>query len=262
MGKWENVKLSEIGKIITGNTPKTSEPENYVSDDIPFIKPSDFSDDRLEIGNTEFYIAEAARNKARIIAPETIVVTCIGIIGKTAIIANESAFNQQINAIEVNEKAHNRFVAYAIASQREYLQEFANAAVVPILNKTDFSNIQIPLPPLFEQKKIAAILDKVTDLINLRKKELEKLDLLVKSRFVEMFGYNGRVVPLTKYVWFQEGPGVRSVDFTSEGTILLTGSNINDNELSFGYKSDRFISNELVCLINTIIDVNIFNHIK
>ncbi|WP_432650499.1 restriction endonuclease subunit S [Huintestinicola sp.] len=188
MGKWENVKLSDIGKIITGNTPKTSEPENYVSDDIPFIKPSDFSDDSLEICNTEFYIAEAARKKARIIAPETIVVTCIGIIGKTAIIANESAFNQQINAIEVNEKAHNRFVAYAIASQREYLQEFANAAVVPILNKTDFSNIQIPLPPLFEQKKIAATLDKVTDLINLRKKELEKLDLLVKSRFVEMFG--------------------------------------------------------------------------
>ena len=60
-----------------------------------------------------------------------------------------------------------------------------------------------------------------------------------------MFGETGRKVPLTDYVWFQEGPGVRSVDFTQEGTRLLTGSNINDNEISFGLKSDRFISHEL-----------------
>ena len=50
---------------------------------------------------------------------------------------------------------------------------------------------------------------------------------------------------MTDYVWFQEGPGVRSVDFTDDGTILLTGSNINDNAISFGHKSDRHISNEL-----------------
>ena len=52
-------------------------------------------------------------------------------------------------------------------------------------------------------------------------------------------------MPLKDYVWFQEGPGVRSVDFTSDGTILLTGSNINDNQITFGHKSDRFVSNEL-----------------
>lgn len=60
-----------------------------------------------------------------------------------------------------------------------------------------------------------------------------------------MFGENSKEVQLKDYVWFQEGPGVRSVDFTDEGTILLTGSNINDNVISFGYVSDRHISNEL-----------------
>ena len=68
------------------------------------------------------------------------------------------------------------------------MQNTANAAVVPILNKTQFSNIEIPLPSLETQKQIVEFLDKVTSLISLRKQQLAKLDELVKARFVEMFG--------------------------------------------------------------------------
>ena len=68
------------------------------------------------------------------------------------------------------------------------MQNIANAAVVPIINKAQFSQIEIVLPSLDEQQRIAAILDKVTDLIAQRRAQLDKLDLLVKSRFVEMFG--------------------------------------------------------------------------
>lgn len=110
---------------------------------------------------------------------------------------------------------------------------------------TALKEVGIPLPSLDNQRHIVAILDKVTDLIAQRRAQLDKLDLLVKSRFVEMFGATGKQVPLADYVWFQEGPGVRSVDFTEEGTILLTGSNINNNTITFGHKSDRHISNEL-----------------
>ena len=101
------------------------------------------------------------------------------------------------------------------------------------------------LPSLEEQRAIVDILDKTSDIVIKRNQEIQSLDDLIKARFVELFGESGKQVPLTDYVWFQEGPGVRSVDFISDGTILLTGSNINDNEISFGYKSDRFISNEL-----------------
>lgn len=48
MSKWDLFELSEIGEIITGNTPKTSENANYESNDIPFLKPSDFSSDNIE----------------------------------------------------------------------------------------------------------------------------------------------------------------------------------------------------------------------
>jgi len=109
----------------------------------------------------------------------------------------------------------------------------------------DLKKLKMLVPTLVEQAKIVDILNKVNKIIEKRNDELSSLDELIKARFVEVFGERGRQVPLTDYVWFQEGPGVRSVDFTSEGTILLTGTNINDNEISFGHKGDRHISNEL-----------------
>lgn len=183
-------RLGDIGKVITGNTPKTADIENYSSKDIPFIKPSDIQEDRLTmLSESEFYISEHARKTSRILSPGGVLVTCIGIVGKVAINNMECAFNQQINAIVPDsEKCDAKYIAYAIQSQKHKLENVANAAVVPIINKTQFSDIEIPVPPLEEQRRIAAMLDKVSDLIAKRRAQLDKLDLLVKARFVEMFG--------------------------------------------------------------------------
>ena len=79
-------KLGELGKIITGNTPKTSDAQNYESNDICFVKPSDFTDNEItEIHQSEFYISAYAKDKARVLPTDSILVTCIGIIGKVAI---------------------------------------------------------------------------------------------------------------------------------------------------------------------------------
>ncbi|MCM1189270.1 MAG: restriction endonuclease subunit S [bacterium] len=183
-------RLGEIGTVITGNTPKTSEIENYISGDICFIKPSDILEgDITYISGSEFYISEAARNKARILPTQSVLVTCIGIIGKVAINQVECAFNQQINAIiPDSKKCIPSYLAYAIQHKKDAMQSIANAAVVPILNKSQFSEIEINLPSLDEQQRCASVLDKISNLISLRKQQLAKLDELVKARFVEMFG--------------------------------------------------------------------------
>ena len=183
-------RLGDIGKIITGNTPKTSESDNYSSNDIAFIKPSDIPENEIAVlSDAEFYISESAREKARILPSGSILITCIGIIGKVAITDIECAFNQQINAIiPYMDKCNPQYVAYSIQYLKPQLQTIANAAVVPILNKSQFSDIEIPLPPLGEQCRIAAVLDKVSGLIAKRRAQLAKLDELVKVRFVEMFG--------------------------------------------------------------------------
>lgn len=183
-------KLGELGKIITGNTPKTSDAQNYESNDICFVKPSDFTDNEItEIHQSEFYISAYAKDKARVLPTDSILVTCIGTIGKVAINKVPCAFNQQINAIVPEKKVCNpRYIAYAIQNLQPKMQSTANAAVVPILNKTQFSNLEVPLLPVGEQKQIACNLNKIDKLIFLRKQQLAKLDELVKARFVEMFG--------------------------------------------------------------------------
>ena len=68
------------------------------------------------------------------------------------------------------------------------LQHYCESTTVPSVRKTRIAEIEIPLPSLEEQRRIAALLDKVSDLISKRRAQLDKLDLLVKARFVEMFG--------------------------------------------------------------------------
>ena len=67
-------------------------------------------------------------------------------------------------------------------------EQLNTTVTIPSLTKANLQNIEMPLPPLEEQQKISAVLDKVSDLIAKRRQQLEKLDLLVKARFTEMFG--------------------------------------------------------------------------
>ena len=184
------VRLKDVGKIITGNTPKTSEKENYESNDICFVKPSDIESDGISyIEETENFIAECAREKARILPVNSVLVTCIGIIGKIGINKVECAFNQQINAIVPNEEiCLAQYLAYAIKSKKFLLQDIANAPVVPILNKTQFADVEIKIVDLKEQESIVHKLAKVEAVLEQRKQQLQKLEELVKARFVEMFG--------------------------------------------------------------------------
>ena len=230
-------KLAELGKIITGNTPKTAEAQNYASNDICFVKPSDFADGEVNhILDTEFYISEYARDKARIIPPSSVLVTCIGILGKVAINKIECAFNQQINAIVPDvAKCLPEYLALAIQSKQAVLRDTANAAVVPILNRAQFSEIEVYLPSLEEQREAVTRMDAVSKLIALRKEQLVKLDELVKARFVEMFGdpmLNSKEWPmhqLSEYILFlTSGSRGWAQYFTEQGEYFITIKNVKN----------------------------------
>lgn len=183
-------RLEELGRIVTGNTPTTSDENNYASKDLCFIKPGDIDERNItRIKSSSSYISEYARSKARILPPFSVLVTCIGIIGKVAINEVECAFNQQINAVIPNRsKCIPEYLAYALQNKQTTMRAMANAPVVPILNKTQFSSIEFHAPSLDLQKAVVDRLNLVCHLLSLRKQQLAKLDELVKARFVEMFG--------------------------------------------------------------------------
>ena len=183
------MKLYEIGTIITGNTPSKNNDEYYISDDIMFIKPGDIEEKYItNLERSEGYISEKARKKVRILPKDTVLVTCIGTIGKVGILEKEGICNQQINAIIPNDMVVSKYLAYLIKAKQKILQLKANAPVVPIINKTDFSKIEINICDIKEQKRIVEKLDLVKKIIDIRQEQLRELNNIVKSQFVEMFG--------------------------------------------------------------------------
>lgn len=184
------VSLKDIGTIITGNTPSKKDKKYWDSKDICFVKPDIIGDDIDSITNSNEYISNFASSKARIVKRNTILITCIGNIGRIGIVSKEKiAFNQQINAIIPNSKINLRYLAYVLLFSRPRLKALANAAVVPIVNKTQLESFKIEIDPELEhQDKIANTLDEIEKIKKIQNKEIEYLDTLIKARFVEMFG--------------------------------------------------------------------------
>ena len=185
------IKIKELGEIITGNTPSKTVAEFWNSEDICFVKPDIISEKGVnEILGSKEYISEKARKKARIVSENSIFITCIGSIGKIGIASEgEYAFNQQINAIVPNEKVNPRYLAYDLLFNRPRLIDIANAPVVPIINKNQFGDFIINIDSdVNRQIEIAGVLDKLVNIIELREKKLSVLDDLIKARFIELFG--------------------------------------------------------------------------
>ena len=183
-------KLKDVGIIITGNTPSKKNEEYYNSNDINFFTPIDFKDGKLnDFKESVKYISNNAKEKARILPQGSVLVTCIGIIGKVGIVQKESAFNQQINAIIPNKEImNNRYLAYWLISKADYLRKKANAPVVPIINKTDFQEIELNVPNLKVQEEVVKKLDKVQKLIDIGNEKKILLDELINNIFIDLFG--------------------------------------------------------------------------
>lgn len=186
---WEYKKLGEVSQIVTGSTPSTKDESNYSPKEYCFVKPSDLPSQGIaDIEETEYFVSQVGLSKSRVLPAGSVLVSCIGSIGKIGILTKEACSNQQINAIIPQDETDSRFIAYSVYAQRFVLESIANAPVVPIINKTDFSKIRIGIPPKSTQFAIVSELDKINELIRLKKEQLKDFDNLAQSLFYEMFG--------------------------------------------------------------------------
>ena len=160
---WKWVRLGSIGITATGGTPPKSHPE-YYGGDYPFFKPSDL-DAGLHIVNASEYLTEEGKEASRQFPQNSILVCCIGSIGKVAIIGTDGTANQQINALTPLD-SDSDYLLYAISSEafQHQLDQGSRATTVSIINKSKFDNCILPLPPLAEQKRIVAQLEELLPL--------------------------------------------------------------------------------------------------
>jgi len=156
---WELKRIGSFAIIVTGNTPPTKDIENF-GNEYPWITPTDIKSSK-DIFSSERKLSEKGYSISRQLPKNTVLITSIASIGKNAILRENGSCNQQINAILPSENHNTDFIYYWFEKNTDYIKSLAGQTAVPILNKKDFSNIIIPLPPLEEQKKIADILSTV-----------------------------------------------------------------------------------------------------
>lgn len=155
-------KIKDLGTIITGYTPKTSDQKNYYSSDYMFVSPTDLKNTRY-IKSTSKYISSYAfkNSKNKILKNGDIVVDCIGSdMGNVGVIYDLCISNQQINAITNidNNKVINLYLYYLLLTKKNYFHQIGmNGSTMPIVSKSLFEDIDINIHAPNEQQHIVNI---------------------------------------------------------------------------------------------------------
>ncbi|HCI29905.1 MAG: putative type-1 restriction enzyme specificity protein MG438 [Deltaproteobacteria bacterium ADurb.Bin135] len=188
---WRECKLGDVGKIITGTTPSKDNPEDWGSDTL-FITPSDYKNYRKKAYSSIRKLSQigAERQRNRLLPSSSVLVTCIGSdMGKSVVNAVPCVTNQQINAIIPNKSTvEEDYLYYLTVDLYETLHSLGGkGTAVPILNKTDFENINLLLPPLPEQHAIASVLGSLDDKIDLLDRENQTLEQMAEALFRQWF---------------------------------------------------------------------------
>ena len=154
---WEKIQIGDLGRVVTGATPRTKIAEYYSPAEIDFIAPADLGATRT-IQNSDRQISRKGLATVRSLPPGAVMCVCIGSsIGKVGMTTkNVSATNQQINSIICNERHDFVFVYYLLSYFSEYWHGFANFGPLPILSKGSFEAITVFVPPMrTEEAEIA-----------------------------------------------------------------------------------------------------------
>ena len=189
MEEWKEYIVSDLGRIVTGKTPRTSIPENY-GGKIPFLTPSDDLSGKYSPKTIKTITDTGLEEVKNCLLPsKSICVSCIGSdLGKVVITKEPTVTNQQFNSIIPNDKNDADYIYYLmtiVGKQLNYLSKTSTA--VPIVNKSTFSSFRVKLPSKKIQHRIASILKSLDDKIEVNRKINENLEQQAQALFKSWF---------------------------------------------------------------------------
>ena len=181
--------LGDISLLLkTGKTPP-SKVAKYFEEGYNWYTPSDIGKSKTLLFSERNVSEIAVQDKKATIYPEkSLLITCIGDIGRVGISNEICSSNQQITAIKPKPEINIDYLYYWFIKNKSLLNDTSNNAVVPILNNYSLKTIKFNYPPLETQKRIAAILDDAAALRDKTQQLLTEYDQLAQSIFLEMFG--------------------------------------------------------------------------
>lgn len=255
---WQQTTLGEVADIVSGSTPKSGVPR-YWDGAVAWATPTDLS--RLDgkyLNKTDRTITEAGLNdcSARLLPPGSVLFSSRAPIGLVAINTTPMATNQGFKSFVPRPEVNADYLYWWLRTNRRQLEDLGNGATFKEVSKAVVSRVPFPLPPLTEQRRIAAILDKADAIRRNREQALTLADDLLRSVFLEMFGD-----PLTNPKGFkrekvalhlskdrsgvQSGPfgaALKKHEYTTTGIPVWGVENVQTNQ--FVDKARLFITEE------------------
>ncbi len=257
---WCECTLSDVGDIVTGNTPSKDTLENY-GDIYPWVKPPDLGID-VPITTTSEFLSEQGGNLARLLPHGATLVSCIGILGKIGYAGTVLASNQQINSVVFDSRlVISRYGFHFCKTLRPWLEENSSSTTVAIVNKGRFSLAPFTLPPLNEQRRIVAKLEEVLAKVDASQKRLTRIPVILKRfrQAVLAAACSGRLTAdwreenkVDEWEWstlskqdvsVQTGPfgsALHKHDYISNGVPLVNPMHIRDGQIH--PKADQSVS--------------------
>ncbi|MGV2181313.1 restriction endonuclease subunit S [Rhizobium rhizogenes] len=238
---WPQVRISEVSDIVSGATPKTGV-SNYWGGDIAWATPADLSDlVGTHIDDTPRKITEAGLRScaASILPANSVLFSSRAPIGHVAINTVPMATNQGFKSFVPDAASLDaKFLFWWLKAHRQQLEAMGTGATFKEVSKATVSRVKIPLAPLSEQKRIAAILDKADKLCQKRRRAIALLDSLTQSIFLEMFGEDdprAHDASLADLADVQIGYPFKSENYTdsSDGVKLCRGANVLPNKVDW-----------------------------
>ena len=241
--------LGELCDVVSGGTPSRSKQE-YWNGDIPWIKIGNIKS--KYVSEADEFITEAglSGSSAKMLKKGTILYTIFATLGEAGVLTIDACTNQAIAGISIKDESviDRGYLFYYLKSKKNYVNEVGRGVAQNNINMSILRGFEVPIRKLHEQQEITNILDKTSSIIEGRRQELDKLDELIKARFVEMFG--DPVNNSKSFVKEELGNVCTKItDGThdtperySEGFLLITGKNIR----AFGiiYDDVEYVSEE------------------
>ncbi|MHA3460637.1 restriction endonuclease subunit S [Yersinia enterocolitica] len=187
---WRYLKIEDFCSTGSGGTPSRSKPEYYEGGDIPWIKSGDLKDSKIYDANEYITAAGLKNSSAKIVEKDSILIAMYGAtVGRLAILGINAATNQAICNIRPDTTiADMKYLYYFLKSKFSYFVENAVGGAQPNISQGLIKSLEVPLPSLSEQKRIAGILDKADGIRQKREQAIKLAGDFLRATFLEMFG--------------------------------------------------------------------------
>lgn len=248
---WPMVKLKNCCQVVGGATPRRNVEEYWNSPDIPWVTPKDISKlgKPMLMDAPEYISIKGFESCTTSMLPKgSVLVTSRAPIGNIAIAGRNLCTNQGFKSLVPGEKVDGLYLYYCMSAYSERLQALGNGATFKEVSKRIVDDFEIPLPPLTEQKRIAAILDKADAIRRKRQQAIQLADDFLRAVFLDMFGdpvinpKGWEVVSIKELVKLQGGYAFKSKNFLKTGVPVVKIGNANKQ--GFTTKNIEFVKPE------------------